>query len=106
MPSFAVLEEELDKGTVAHHFEDERWKLARVQSVIRRPSPVPAESVGGDGVAFAEAARLVLAGPAHRALNRDEHAAALRKKELWPQAKGSRRSVGPGAGAETPLSFE
>jgi hypothetical protein len=33
---FAVLEEELDKGPSAHGFEDERWTLARVQTVISR----------------------------------------------------------------------
>ena len=57
---FAVLEEELGKGPAAHGFEDERWTLARVQTVIRRR--FEAEPVGGDGVAAAETARLVLAG--------------------------------------------
>jgi hypothetical protein len=33
---FALLEEELGKGPAAHGFEDERWTLVRVQSVIRR----------------------------------------------------------------------
>ncbi|MFB7053555.1 winged helix-turn-helix domain-containing protein [Streptomyces vinaceus] len=32
---FAVLEGELGKGPSAHGFEDERWTLARVQTVIR-----------------------------------------------------------------------
>ncbi|MDX3821620.1 MULTISPECIES: helix-turn-helix domain-containing protein [unclassified Streptomyces] len=33
---FAVLEEELGKGPSAHGFDDERWTLARVRTVIRR----------------------------------------------------------------------
>nr|WP_324605388.1 winged helix-turn-helix domain-containing protein [Streptomyces sp. NRRL F-2664] len=33
---FAVLEEELGKGPSAHGFEDERWNLAGVQTLIRR----------------------------------------------------------------------
>lgn len=33
---FAVLEEELGKGPSAYGFEDERWTLVRVQTVIRR----------------------------------------------------------------------
>ncbi|WP_414080025.1 helix-turn-helix domain-containing protein [Streptomyces sp. KN37] len=33
---FAVLEEELGKGPPAHGFDDERWTLAQVQTVIRR----------------------------------------------------------------------
>jgi putative transposase len=32
---FAVLEEELGKGPAAHGFEDERWTLTRVRTVIR-----------------------------------------------------------------------
>ncbi|MFB6518165.1 winged helix-turn-helix domain-containing protein [Streptomyces sp. NPDC056401] len=33
---FAVVEAELGKGPTAHGFEDERWTLVRVQTVIRR----------------------------------------------------------------------
>lgn len=33
---FAVLEAELGKGAAAHGFEDQRWALVRVQTVIRR----------------------------------------------------------------------
>ncbi|AYV32993.1 hypothetical protein EES41_40175 (plasmid) [Streptomyces sp. ADI95-16] len=33
---FAVLEAELGRGPTAHGFEDERWTLVWVQTVIRR----------------------------------------------------------------------
>ncbi|MCX4625193.1 helix-turn-helix domain-containing protein [Streptomyces sp. NBC_01443] len=33
---FAVLEEELGKGPSAYGFDDDRWTLARVQTVTRR----------------------------------------------------------------------
>ncbi|MGW7031473.1 helix-turn-helix domain-containing protein [Streptomyces xanthophaeus] len=33
--------------------------------------------------------------PSRRALERDEHAAELWKKEVWPQVKASRRRPGP-----------
>ncbi|MFB7028863.1 MULTISPECIES: helix-turn-helix domain-containing protein [unclassified Streptomyces] len=33
---FAVLEEQLGKGPSAHGFDDQRWALAQVQTVIRR----------------------------------------------------------------------
>lgn len=53
---FAVLEEELGKGPAGHGFEDQRWTLVRVQTVIRRLFGLSLS------VAAAETARLVLAG--------------------------------------------
>ncbi len=53
---FAIFEEELGKGPAAHGFEDQRWTLARVQTVIRRRFKLSLS------VAAAETARLVLAG--------------------------------------------
>ncbi|MFD3637531.1 winged helix-turn-helix domain-containing protein [Streptomyces sp. NPDC058664] len=35
--------------------------------------------------------------PARRALERDEHAVELWKREVWPQVKGSRRRPVPGS---------
>ena len=68
-----------------HGWEDQRWTLARIRALIAwqfRPDC----SVGG-GVAAAAPARLVLAAPARRALERDEHAVGLWKKDVWPQAE-------------------
>ncbi|MFB7957643.1 winged helix-turn-helix domain-containing protein [Streptomyces sp. NPDC056045] len=39
--------------------------------------------------------------PARRALERDEHAVELWKKEVWPRVKGSRRPLGPGSSSRT-----
>ncbi|MFF5839599.1 winged helix-turn-helix domain-containing protein [[Kitasatospora] papulosa] len=39
--------------------------------------------------------------PARRALERDEHAVELCKKEGWPGVKGSRRPLGPGSSSRT-----
>ncbi|MER7468985.1 winged helix-turn-helix domain-containing protein [Streptomyces sp. NPDC097981] len=39
--------------------------------------------------------------PARRALERDKHAVELWKKEVWPQAKGSRRRARPGLSSRT-----
>ncbi|WP_455753528.1 IS630 family transposase [Streptomyces lavendulae] len=69
---FAVLEEELGKGPSAHGFDDERWTLARVQTVIRRRLRV--------SLSVATVWRLLKRhgwswqAPARRALERDEHA--------------------------------
>jgi putative transposase len=96
---FAVLEEELGKGPAAHGFDDERWTLARVQTVIRWRLRL--------SLSVATVWRLLKRhgwswqAPARRALERDEHAVGLWKKEVWPQVKGSRRRVGPESSSRT-----
>ncbi|MGW7201858.1 IS630 family transposase, partial [Streptomyces chryseus] len=93
---FAELEEELAKGAAAHGFDDERWTLVRVQTVIRRRLDLT--------LSVATVWRLLKRhgwswqAPARRALERDEHAVELWKKEVWPKVKGSRRHVGDEAG--------
>ncbi|WP_369795000.1 winged helix-turn-helix domain-containing protein [Kitasatospora sp. NRRL B-11411] len=37
---FALLERELEKGPLAHGWEDQRWTLARIKTVIGRRSHV------------------------------------------------------------------
>ncbi|MDQ1005798.1 transposase [Streptomyces sp. V4I23] len=92
---FAVLEEELGKGPSAHGFDDDRWTLARVQTVIRRRLRL--------SLSVATVWRLLKRhgwswqAPARRALERDEHAVELWKKEVWPRVKASRRPVEPGS---------
>nr|WSS66286.1 winged helix-turn-helix domain-containing protein [Streptomyces sp. NBC_01177] len=96
---FAVLEVQLGKGPSAHGFEDERWTLVRVQVVIRRRLRV--------SLSVATVWRLLKRhgwswqAPARRALERDEHAVELWKKEVWPRVKGSRRPLGPGSSSRT-----
>ncbi|MDA5286550.1 winged helix-turn-helix domain-containing protein [Streptomyces sp. Isolate_45] len=96
---FTVLEEELCKGPSAHGFEDERWTLARVQTLIRGRLRV--------SLSVATVWRLLKRhgwswqAPARRALERDEQAVELWKKEVWPQVKGSRRHPGHGSSSRT-----
>lgn len=96
---FTVLEEELGKGPAAHGFDDERWTLTRVQTVIRRRLRV--------SLSVATVWRLLKRhgwswqAPARRALERDEHAVELWKREVWPRVKGSRRHPGPGSSSRT-----
>ncbi|MEW2119967.1 winged helix-turn-helix domain-containing protein [Streptomyces sp. NPDC005474] len=72
---FAVLEEELGKGPSAHGFDDERWTLARVQTVMRRRLRL--------SLSVATVWRLLKRhgwswqAPARRAPERDEHAVEL-----------------------------
>ncbi|MEV1053824.1 winged helix-turn-helix domain-containing protein [Streptomyces sp. NPDC049887] len=94
---FAVLEEELGEGPVAHGFEDERWTLARVQTVIRRRFRLT--------LSVATVWRLLKRhgwswqAPARRALGRDEHAKgggrAERVENVNGPAGGRGRFVGP-----------
>jgi putative transposase len=96
---FAVLEEELGKGPAAHGFGDERWTLAWVQTVIRRRFRL--------ALSVATVWRLLKRhgwswqAPARRALERDDHAVRLWKKEVWPRVKDSRRRTGPGSSSRT-----
>ncbi|MFE6849119.1 winged helix-turn-helix domain-containing protein [Streptomyces sp. NPDC057686] len=96
---FAVFEEELGKGPSAHGFEDERWTLGRVQALIRRRLRV--------SLSVATVWRLLKRhgwswqAPARRALERDEQAVELWKKEVWPRVKASRRHPGPGSWSRT-----
>ncbi|MFF4249511.1 winged helix-turn-helix domain-containing protein [Streptomyces sp. NPDC001822] len=96
---FTVLEEELGKGPAAHGFDDERWTLVRVQVEIRRRLRV--------GLSVATVWRLLKRhgwswqAPARTALERDEHAVELWKKEVWPWVKGSRRPLGTGSSSRT-----
>ncbi|MFD3997163.1 winged helix-turn-helix domain-containing protein [Streptomyces sp. NPDC058583] len=96
---FAVVEAELGKGPSAHGFDDQRWTLARIQTVIRRRLRL--------NLSVATVWRLLRRhgwswqAPARRALERDEHAVELWKKEVWPQVKGSRRRVAAGSSSRT-----
>ncbi|MFK0224081.1 winged helix-turn-helix domain-containing protein [Streptomyces vinaceus] len=98
---FAVLEGELGKGPSAHGFEDERWTLARVQTVVHRRLHLT--------LSVATVWRMLKRhgwswqAPARRALERDDHAVELWKRELWPRVKASRRRVGAGSSSRTRL---
>ena len=96
---FAVLEEELGKGPAAHGFADQRWTLLRVQALIYRRLRL--------SLSLATVWRLLKRhgwswqAPARRALERDEHAVELWKREVWPRVKASRRPVGAGSSSRT-----
>ncbi|MFE2726664.1 winged helix-turn-helix domain-containing protein [Kitasatospora sp. NPDC059327] len=96
---FAVLEEELGKGPTAHGFGDERWTLARVQSVIHRrlhlslSVPTVWRLLKRHGWSWQ--------APARRALERDANAVELWKKEVWPRVKASGRRVAAGSSSRT-----
>ncbi|MFJ2095506.1 winged helix-turn-helix domain-containing protein [Streptomyces sp. NPDC087901] len=95
-----MLEEELGKGPVPHGFEDEPWTLVRVQASNPRRLRV--------SLSVATVWRLLRVhgwswqAPAWTALERDEHAVELWKKEVWPRVLGLRRlPLAPGSSSRT-----
>ncbi len=96
---FAQPEAELAKGPTAHDWEDQRWTLARIKTVIGRcfrmvdtiqgVRKLPARSGWSWQV------------PARRAIERDDEAVAGWVKEVWPCAEDSRRPVEPGSSSRT-----
>ncbi|MFF1378776.1 winged helix-turn-helix domain-containing protein [Streptomyces sp. NPDC058308] len=81
---FAELEQELARGSAVHGWEDQRWTLARIRVLIFRQFALD--------VSPAAVWRLLhrhgwsWQSPACRAIERDEHAVELWKKDVWPQA--------------------
>ncbi|MFJ3728923.1 winged helix-turn-helix domain-containing protein [Streptomyces sp. NPDC090045] len=65
------------------------------------PSPVRAESVGGDGWRLLKRHGWSWQGPARRALECDERSVELWKREVWPRVKASRRPTGAGSSSRT-----
>jgi len=96
---FALLEEELARGPAVHGWQDQRWTLARVQAVIARRFQI--------SLSQATVWRLLKRhgwswqAPAVRALERDEQAIQLWKKEVWPLVEAPRRRSGPGSCSKT-----
>ncbi|UNZ15725.1 winged helix-turn-helix domain-containing protein [Streptomyces sp. 891-h] len=96
---FAVLEQELAKGPVAHGWPDQTWTLARIKTLIGRRFH---KSYTVQGVA----ALLKRHGwscqvPARRAIERDEAAVAGWVKDAWPQVEGPWRRSTPGSSSRT-----
>ncbi|MFB7429545.1 winged helix-turn-helix domain-containing protein [Streptomyces hydrogenans] len=96
---FAQLEAELAKGPAAHGWEDQRWTLARVKTVIGRRFHLTYTIQGVRKLLVRNGwSRQV---PARRAMERDDEAVAGWVKEVWPCAEGSRRPVEPGSSSRT-----
>nr|WP_079408385.1 winged helix-turn-helix domain-containing protein [Streptomyces sp. 3211] len=96
---FAVLEEELAKGPVAHGWPDQRWTLARIKALIGRRFH---KSMTLSGISQMLRRRgWSHQVPARRAVERDEVAVAGWVKEVWPHLEPSRRRSGPGSSLKT-----
>ncbi|CAM5696021.1 transposase [Streptomyces canus] len=92
---FAQLEAELAKGPAAHGWEDQRWTLNRVKTVIDRRFHLTYTTQGVRKLLVRNGWSCQV--PARRAMERDDEAVAGWVKETWPCAEGSRRPVEPGS---------
>ncbi|MFJ1546436.1 winged helix-turn-helix domain-containing protein [Streptomyces sp. NPDC088246] len=85
----------MGRSPAVHGFGDRRWTLGRAQAVIARRFRV--------SMLVATVRRLLKRhgwswrAPARRALERDEHAVELWKKEVGPRVKAPRRGSAPGS---------
>ncbi|MET9949675.1 winged helix-turn-helix domain-containing protein [Streptomyces sp. NPDC006341] len=99
MPSSRCSRKNSARAPAVHGFDDQRWTLARVQTVIHRRLSLT--------LPVATVWRLLKwhgwswQAPARRALERDEHAVELWKKEVWPKVQASRRRPGHGSSSRT-----
>jgi transposase len=96
---FAVLEQELAKGPVAHGWPDQTWTLSRIKTLIGRRFH---KSYTVQGVA----ALLKRHGwscqvPARRAVERDDAGVTSWVKETWPDAEGPWRRSTAGSSSRT-----
>ncbi|MFF8024545.1 winged helix-turn-helix domain-containing protein [Streptomyces sp. NPDC007896] len=96
---FARLERELERGPLVHGWADQRWTLARIKTLIGRLFHV-SYTVEGTWQLLKRHG-WSLQQPARRAIERDDEAVEVWKKETWPRVRASRRSAGPGSSSRT-----
>ncbi len=95
----ARLERELERGPLAHGWADQRWTLARIKTLIGRLFHVSYTEEGiwrllkRHGWSWQQ--------PTRRAIERDDDAVEVWKKETWPRVRAPRRSAGPGSSSRT-----
>jgi transposase len=96
---FAQWEAELAKGPAAHGWEDQRWTLARVKTVISRRFHLTCTIQGVRKLLVRNGWSCQV--PTRRAVERDDDAVAGWVKEVWHCAEDSRRLVEPGSSSRT-----
>ncbi|MFC1436638.1 winged helix-turn-helix domain-containing protein [Streptacidiphilus sp. N1-10] len=96
---FAVLEDELAKGPVAHGWPDQTWTLARIKTLIGRRFHKSFTLSGISQMLRRHGWSHQV--PARRAVERDEGAVAGWVKETWPSVEAPRRRSTPTSSSRT-----
>jgi transposase len=96
---FAQLERELAKGPAAHGWEDQRWTLGRIMTVIGRRFHMTYTVQGVRKLLVRNGWSCQV--PVRRALERDDEAVADWGREVWPCAEDSRRPAEHGSSSRT-----
>lgn len=96
---FAVLEQELAKGPVAHGWPDQTWTLARIKMLVARRFH---KSFTRSGIAkMLRRHGFSHQVPARRALERNEDKVTGWVKDTWPQVEATRRHAEPSSSSKT-----
>lgn len=82
---FDELEEELALGPAEHGWEDQRWTLARIRALIAWKFQIDCSTAAVWRLLHRHGWSWQC--PARRAVERDEGAVSLWKKDVWPQAE-------------------
>jgi transposase len=95
----ASLETVLDAGPLAAGWQDQRWTLARVRDLVARRFGVQ-YTIPGIWYLLRRRGWSAQMG-ARRAIERDDGAIEVWKKETWPRVKGRRRLSAGGSSSRT-----
>ena len=95
----AALDAVLDAGPLAAGWQDQRWTLARVRDLVARRFGV-AYTVPGIWYLLRRRGWTRQLG-ARRAMERDDGAVEVWKKETWPRIKAPRRLSAAGSSSKT-----
>ncbi|MDQ0836064.1 transposase [Streptomyces achromogenes] len=89
----------MERGPLAHGWADQRWTLAGIKTLIGRLFRVSYTVEGTwrllkrHGWSWQQ--------PTRRAIERDDDAVEVWKKETWPRVRAPRRSATPGSSSRT-----
>ena len=95
----AALDAVLDAGPLAAGYQDQRWTLARVRDLVARMFRVR-YTIPGIWYLLRRRGWTCQIG-ARRAIERDDGAVEVWKKETWPEIKGRRRPSAAGSSSRT-----
>ena len=95
----AALEAVLEAGPLAAGFDDQRWTLARIRDLVANRFRV-SYTVPGIWYLLRRLGWTCQLG-ARRAIERDDGAVEVWKKETWARAKRPRRPSAPGSSSKT-----